>query len=390
MNGSRFLEQEPIDRLYDWFADETASTSPTWEALCRWIARTPQVHRRLDGLPGQARQPNRLLAAVRFLDGPTQPGAGFVAWLDDNWAEVEHVIVTRTTQTNEPGRCAVVAPVLASLPQPVALLELGTSAGLCLLPDRYGYSYSGGPGVAGFRHDRAPRPSGAVGSTSGAEGVGSTNGMEAVGLAGDGGAVGSTDGVEASGSTDAVVFPCRVSGAPPGDPGALQVATRLGLDLNPLDPTDPDTRRWLRALVWPGEEDREERLAAALALAAADPPPLRQADLTVDPSRTITEALAELRSQAPEATPVIIHSAFLAYLSRPERQAVVDAIRASGARWVSFEGPRVVPGIDPSSLGEMPDSATFTVALGGAPLGWAQAHGRSVSWVTPPNPRRQR
>lgn len=335
MKGSHFLEHEPIDRLYEWFADETAATSPVWERLCRWIARTPQVHRRLDSLPGQARQPNRLLATIRFLDGPTQPGDQFTAWLDDHWAEVEHVILTRTTQTNEPGRCAVVAPVLASLPQPVALLELGTSAGLCLLPDRYSYSYDGGA--------RAPSAAG----------------------------------------PGAPAFPCRQEGTPPGDPATLEVVARHGLDLNPLDPADPDTQRWLRALIWPGEEDREQRLAAALRIAAEDPPPLSQADLTQNPSAVITAAVDALHERAPGATPVIIHSAFLAYLSRDDRQAVVDAIRASGARWISFEGHRVVPGIDVASLGEIPESSTFAVALDGEPLGWAQAHGRSVCWVAP-------
>lgn len=333
MKGSRFLETEPIDRLYEWFADETAATSPVWERLCRWIARTPEVHRRLDGLPGQARQPNRFLAAVRFLDGPTRPGEAFAEWVDDNWAELERVILTRTTQTNEPGRCAVVAPVLASLPQPVALLELGTSAGLCLLPDRYVYAYDGSPARPAAAGPQAP------------------------------------------------VFPCRVTGTPPGDPRALTVAARHGLDLNPLNPADPDTRRWLRALIWPGEEDREERLAAALGAAAANPPSVWRADLAQDPATVVAAAVDTLRRQAPDATPVITHSAFLAYLSRDERQAVVDAIRGSGARWVSFEGTRVVPGIDAAPLDEPPEAATFVVALDGEPLGWAQAHGRSVSWA---------
>ena len=44
-------------------------------------------------------------------------------------------------QTNEAGRCAVLLPVLAALPQPLALLEVGASAGLCLYPDRYAYRY---------------------------------------------------------------------------------------------------------------------------------------------------------------------------------------------------------------------------------------------------------
>lgn len=335
MRGSRFLESEPIDRLYEWFATETAATSPTWEALCRWIAATPAVHRRLDDLPGQARQPNRFLAAVRFLGGPTERGPHFAAWLDERWAEVEHVILTRTTQTNEPGRCAVVAPVLASLPQPVALLELGASAGLCLLPDHYAYAYDGAPSRPATAEPGAPE------------------------------------------------FPCRVTGTPPGDSATLTVQARQGIDLNPLDPTNPDTRRWLRALVWPGEEDREERLGAALSIAAEVRPPVSQADLTQDPATVISAALDSLRQQAPTATPVIIHSAFLAYLRRDDRQAVVDAIRGSGACWVSLEGPRVVPGIDPTSLGPMPEAASFVIALDRRPLGWAQAHGRSVHWTAP-------
>lgn len=333
MKGSRFLETEPIDRLYAWFADETSATSPTWEALCRWVARTPRVHRRLDTLPGHARQPNRLLAAVRFLDGPTEPGADFTAWLESNWAEVEGIVLSRTTQTNEPGRCAVVAPVLASLPQPIALLELGSSAGLCLIPDRYVYSYDGA----------LSRPSAAA--------------------------------------PDAPLFPCSMSGTAPGDPSRLTIAARQGIDINPLDPTDPQTQRWLKALVWPGEDDREQRLMAALRVASQAPPPISQEDLARDPSTVIPAAVDALRKQSPHATPVITHSAFLAYLSRPDRQAVIDAIRCSGAHWISMEGPRVVPGIDPSSLGGMHAASTFVIALDGDPLGWAQAHGRAVRWA---------
>ena len=50
----------------------------------------------------------------------------------------------RSTQTNEPARCATLLPVLARLPQPLALIEVGASAGLCLMADRYGYDYGKG------------------------------------------------------------------------------------------------------------------------------------------------------------------------------------------------------------------------------------------------------
>jgi hypothetical protein len=52
-------------------------------------------------------------------------------------------MLKRRTETNEPTRCATLLPLLALLPKPLALLEIGASAGLCLLPDLYGYEYNG-------------------------------------------------------------------------------------------------------------------------------------------------------------------------------------------------------------------------------------------------------
>ena len=41
----------------------------------------------------------------------------------------------RRTQTNEPARCAVLLPALAQLPEPLALVDVGASAGLTMLFD---------------------------------------------------------------------------------------------------------------------------------------------------------------------------------------------------------------------------------------------------------------
>jgi hypothetical protein len=82
-----------------------------------------------------------LFGVVRLLGGSVEDPAAFRESVTGNWAAVEAELLTRTTQTNEGGRCAVLLPVLAALPQPLALLEVGASAGLCLYPDRYAYRY---------------------------------------------------------------------------------------------------------------------------------------------------------------------------------------------------------------------------------------------------------
>jgi hypothetical protein len=66
--------------------------------------------------------------------------------MTNQWKDLRPVMFERSTQTNEPARCAALLPllVLARLPQPLALLEVGATAGLCLLPDFYAYDYGKG------------------------------------------------------------------------------------------------------------------------------------------------------------------------------------------------------------------------------------------------------
>lgn len=340
MRGQHAFEVRTIPDLYRWFASEAAPTSPIWQRLCLWIAEQPDLVALLDALPGAKRQPNVFLGALKYLDGPLDPGPATARWVLAHWPELRVVIMARATQTNEPGRCAVLAPVLASLPQPITLLEVGSSAGLCLIPDRYRY-----------RHVHADGPDAAMAAV-----VGGDPDAPAV----------SSDGVELA---------CAVDGHAPGDPADLRIAARLGLDAHPLSAADPDDVRWLRALVWPGEGAREARLAAALTLAAQDPPPILRGDL-----RSALPAL--LDAVAPGSTPVIQHSAVLSYLPRADRDAFAAAIREAGVRWLSYEGPSVVTSVRDrlTDRDAWADRPHFVVALDGDPIARASAHGGWVSW----------
>src|SRR5699024_4464590 len=115
---------------YARFAEHAArGRSARYESWARAIAADQFVLDFLHQLPPQRRQPNLLFAAIRHLSGLPEDYAALRAVIRNRTAELEHVMRTRHTQTNEPGRCAVLLPLLARLPQPLALLEVGASAG---------------------------------------------------------------------------------------------------------------------------------------------------------------------------------------------------------------------------------------------------------------------
>ena len=92
------------------------------------------------GLP--VTQPNLLFAAVQFLTGPDdmpRSAPELREFVERRGGELGAVMRSRRTQTNEVGRCAVLLPALP--PGPLALLEVGASAGLCLLLDQFHYEF---------------------------------------------------------------------------------------------------------------------------------------------------------------------------------------------------------------------------------------------------------
>jgi hypothetical protein len=316
------------NRYRRFATDEALGVSPHYERLAREIADSAAILRFLTDLPAARRQPNLLLGAATLIAGRPPDIASLTKMVERRADELRATMLARTTQTNEPARCAVLLPLLAALPQPLALIEVGASAGLCLLPDRYGYDW-------GQARLVAPSP-------------------------------------------DAPVFSCALTGPAPLPLALPRVVWRAGLDLNPLDVASDEDAAWLNALIWPEQDDRRANLRAALAVARRDPPRVVRGDLLRD--------LEPLMAEAPaEATLVVFHTAVLAYVTPSEaRQRFVDAVRGSRAVWISNEAPRVFPDIAARAFQPAPHWR-FLLAVDGEPKAWTGPHGQSLDWLAPGN-----
>jgi hypothetical protein len=123
--------------------EEARDACPIYAALAEAVASSPDLLAFLAELPEGKRQPNLFLAAVRHLDSVPRDGAHLAEIVEREREPLRALILSRSTQTNEPARCAILLPALVCLPQPLAVIEVGASAGLCLYPDRYGYDYGG-------------------------------------------------------------------------------------------------------------------------------------------------------------------------------------------------------------------------------------------------------
>jgi hypothetical protein len=316
------LEAETLRDYYGKFARlEASGTSPIYTAWAEGVAADDEVIALLLELPRPKRQANLLFAAARHLGAGEGTYTDLRAWLLRHWDDVRELMLARSTQTNEAGRCATLLPALARIPGPLALMEVGASAGLCLYPDRYSYRLT-------------------VTEAVGAEFAQSTT-------------------LDPADGPSAVVLDCELTNV--SVPERLpEVAWRAGIDLNPLDITDVDQREWLTSLIWPEHEARRERLLAAASIAAADPPHLVRGDLL----DTVESLLAEV----PAGTqPVVFHSAVLAYVDAEARARFAALMQSrDDVVWISNEGASVLPDtraqLECSRSSPMGDSSSASTA----------------------------
>ena len=311
-----------IAQNYRDFAQfEAAGRSREYETLANAVASDDVVLSFLAKLPVIKQQPNLLFAAARLLLGDVPDLQGVRHLVQQRREELVAVMLTRRTQTNEVGRCATLLPAIALFPGPVALIEVGASAGLALLMDRYSYDYDGHL------------------------------------LKGTG--------------TNGPLLRCHVEGDVPLPSRLPTIVWRAGLDLNPLDVTDDGDVAWLRCLVWPDQPEREERLQAAIETARIEPPEVVRGDLLAD--------LPALVARAPtDATIVVFHSAVLGYVEAETRREFANLIRTLGVRWLSNEGAHVLSDVDlPSHVG-----APFALIEDGSQaLALTHPHGDWIHWL---------
>lgn len=305
---------------------ERSGRSPLYVRLMREAADDIEaggvVARVFEGVPVPPRSvPSlRLMAALHHL--ALSGRAPFeLSVVEEHFDEV-HERVRRTVQTNDVGRSAVLYAALLWLTErhskPIRLLELGASAGLNLLADRYCY-------VIG--------------------------------------------GVELGDPSSPVRLVEPWERPPQIDveraAGRLRVVERGGCDLAPLDPTDPDDRLTLLSYIWPDEPERMQRTRAALELARRSPAPVERADAR--------SWLRGVGSGPPGALTVVWQSVFRQYLPPGEWEALDAAHPGGDTVWVRME-----PGEDHIDRMEI----ELVHEPGGAPrlLGTCGDHGAPVVW----------
>lgn len=343
-----------LRRRFADFSRTCLPRAPLYSRLGAGVAGDPDVAGLMLAAPAEQHNPPLLFAALHdlVLGGtapelaafypnltpatvPGDPYPVFRATALAHRDEVRAMLATRHTQTNEVGRCAVLLPLLGLVGAeygPLALVDVGTSAGLTMCLDRYHYDYEpGGP-------FGAPSP---------------------------------------------VELTCGVRGDVPLPVAMPAVAARLGLDSQPIDVTDDDAVRWLEACVWPDQADRFARLRAAIGVAREDPPPIRRGDAVADVAACIDEV-------AGAGHPVVTTTWMLSYLPVDGQRAFVAELDRVGAgrdlSWIVAESPAQATGLPIPTTAE-PEHRTAVSLVrwrGGRRrverLGTAHPHGYWLHW----------
>jgi hypothetical protein len=345
-----------LAQTYRHFGEvEAAGTSPLYQRVAVTLSESGEALRAIETAPARKRHPTVVLAALHDLalagrapalaeaHAAADRDAAARAAIDTLLRMTDSVVaiaVRRKPQTFETGRCAVLYPAIAEAARraganAVGLIDVGSSTGLNLHVDRVGITYS--------------------------------------------------DGRSLGDPSSPVQLSAAVVGHRPIPARAMpEVVARIGVDPDPLDLTDPDDARWLRACLPPDQPERAARLDAELTLAATAPPLLLRGN-AVD---TLPDALARVPA---EAVPVVTTTWALSRLSLESRLRFLhrldEAATGRAVAWVSAEGVGVAPSIP--TLGDRRASGHSILglavldrsALRAEALGRCWSRGRLLAWL---------
>jgi hypothetical protein len=345
----------PLAQAYRRFGAAGAGTSPLYEGVAAALSESKAALRAIEAAPARQRRPAVILAALHDLalagrapalaaayaaaDGDAAAGAAVDTLLRMTDAVVA-IAVRRPPRAGETGHCAVLYPAIAEAARragatAVGLIDVGCSAGLNLSVDRVGITYSNGQSLGD--------PSSPVQQTA-----------------------------------------SIVGGRPVPARAMPEVVARVGIDPDPVDVTDPDDARWLRASLRPDQPEQLARLEAELALAAAAPPLLLRGDAV--------ELLPDAFARVPEgALPVVTTTWALSRFPLESRLRFLHRLDAAATdravAWVSAEGVGVAPAMP--TLGDRRASGHSTIglavlgqwALRAEAVGRCWSRGRLLAWL---------
>ncbi|WP_097213252.1 MULTISPECIES: DUF2332 domain-containing protein [unclassified Rhodococcus (in: high G+C Gram-positive bacteria)] len=335
---------------------DAAGTSPLYECIAVALSGSDEALRAIETAPARKRHPTLILAALHDLalagrapalaaayaaaDGDAAASAAIDTLLRSTDSVVA-IAARRKPRTDETGHGGVLYPAIAEAAHRVGanalgLIDVGCSAGLNLTVDRVGITYSNGQSL------------------------------------GD--------------PSSPVQLSTSIVGDRPVQPRAMpEVVARIGIDRDPVDVTDPDEARWLRACLWPDQPERSARLEAEMTLAATAPPQLLHGDAV----EVLPDAFARVPADAlPVVTTTWALSRFplesrLRFLHRLDEAAAGRAVA-----WVSAEGVGVAPAIP--TLGDRHASGHSIIGLAvfdgsvrrAEAIGRCWLRGRMLAWLT--------
>jgi len=275
--------------LLESAADDLELEGPVWELLAGYEEE-----------PGSAALALRLMGAVHRLvledDLPDlarhYPSTGGDGDPGATWPEFRQALLERRDrvrellrggcQTNEVGRSAAMLGGFLEVARrtrlPLRIIEIGASAGLNLLWDRYRYESAGGAW-------------------------------------GD--------------DTSAVRFTHSFEVSPPLNRTAA-VVERKGCDLSPVDVTSDQGALTLRSFVWADQLARMAMLDGAIEIARASPVEVERIGAADFLERKLTRS-------DPRVATVVFHSVFMQYVDAAERDRIANAIDRAGVFHLSFE-----------------------------------------------------